>query len=142
MFKVITTSIVATFIGAFSAQAGDAELGEKDFKKCKACHQIAGPDGIVVKGGKTGPSLYGIVGAQAGSVAGYKYGKDIVVAGEEGLIWTEELLVAYVKDPKKFLTETLGKSAKSKMSFKVKDASNIIAYLATFSEDEIIDETT
>ena len=39
--------------------------GEKEFNKCKACHTIQAPDGTdVVKGGKTGPNLYGVVGRQ------------------------------------------------------------------------------
>ena len=126
------TALFATapFSGAF---AGNADAGEADFKKCKACHQIADAEGVIVKGGKTGPNLYGIVGKAPGSVEGFKYGKDLVALGEAGTVWTEELLVSYVADPKKFLSEQLGKSAKSRMSFKMKDASDIVAYLASFS---------
>ncbi|MFY0620369.1 MAG: cytochrome C [Pelagimonas sp.] len=121
--------------GAF-AEGGDAAAGEKAFKKCKSCHMIQDADGNnIVKGGKTGPNLFGIVGQQAGAVEGFKYGKDMVAAGEAGLVWTEETFAAYVKDPKKFLQEFLdSKKAKSKMSFRLKKGGeDVYAYLASLS---------
>ena len=43
-----------------ATMAGDAVKGESDFKKCKSCHSIVASDGTeIVKGGKTGPNLYG-----------------------------------------------------------------------------------
>jgi cytochrome c len=117
--------------------SGDAEAGEKVFKKCKSCHMIVSDtDETIVKGGKTGPNLWGVVGRTAGT-ADFKYGKDLVATGEAGLVWDEEQFVAYVADPKAFLRETLDDSgAKSKMSFKLKDAddaANVWAYLASVS---------
>ena len=60
--------------GAFadtSAPTGDVEAGEKAFKKCKSCHMIQDADGEnIVKGGKTGPNLYGVVGRTAGTYEG------------------------------------------------------------------------
>ena len=142
LLALTSAALLATSAGAFT---GDAAAGEKDFKKCKSCHVIANGDEVIVKGGKTGPNLYGIVGATAGTVEGYKYGADIVAAGEAGLVWTEELLVTYVADPKKFLSEQLGKSAKSKMSFKMKEADDVVAYLASLAPapemEEAMEET-
>ena len=55
---------------------GDAAAGERGFKKCKSCHMIVSDAGdTIVKGGKTGPNLYGVAGRQAGSVDGFRYGK-------------------------------------------------------------------
>ena len=61
-----------------------------------------------MKGGRTGPNLYGVVGRQAGTQEDFdKYGDSIVAAGEAGLVWTEELIVEYAKDPKAFLQDYL-----------------------------------
>ena len=43
--------------------AGDAAKGESEFKKCKARHAVISPYGTeIVKGGKTGPNLFGVIG--------------------------------------------------------------------------------
>jgi cytochrome c len=135
--------IYAAFLAAtlFAAPAfaeghasGDAGKGAKSFNKCKSCHVIVSDAGeTIVKGGKTGPNLYGLVGRTAGTVEGYKYGKSLVAAGEAGLVWDEEQFVAYALDPKKFLQEYLDDSkARSKMSFKLKKGGeDIYAYLAS-----------
>ena len=129
------TAVLISFAG-FAFAEGDAEKGEKDFKKCKACHTVASADEVIIKGGRTGPNLYGVVGRQAGTAEGFKFGSSMIQAGEGGLVWTEELLVAYVADPKGFLKEVTGDSgAKSKMSFKLKSADDVAAFLATTSED-------
>lgn len=117
---------------------GDAAAGEKDFRKCKACHSVVDDDGkSIVKGGKVGPNLYGVVGRQAGSLEDYNYGDSIVAAGEGGLIWNEEHFVGFVEDPKGYLAEVLDdKSARSKMSFKLrKGAADVYAYLASVGPD-------
>lgn len=134
MNRLIATAAVALLaVPAFAE--GDAEKGEKGFKKCKSCHMIVSDEGeTIVKGGKTGPNLYGLPGRAAGA-ADFKYGADIVAAGEGGLVWTEETFVAYTTDPKAFLQETLDStSAKSKMSFKLKKGGeDIWAYLVSVS---------
>lgn len=114
---------------------GDAGAGEKVFNKCKACHMIQDADGNdIVKGGRTGPNLYGLYTRVAGS-ADFKYGESIIEAGEKGLTWDEENFVNYVADPKKFLAEyNDDKRAKSKMSFKLTkadDAADVWAYLVS-----------
>ena len=117
---------------------GDAEAGAKTFNKCKSCHSIVSPDGeAIVKGGKTGPNLYGVVGRTAGTYEGFKYGDSIVAAGEKGLTWDEEHFVTYVQDPKGFLKDYLGEtSAKSKMTFKLKSGGeDVFAYLQSVSAE-------
>ena len=68
-----TTAALCLSFVAFAAPAlasGDAAKGESDFKKCKACHAIVADDGTeIVKGGKVGPNLYGVVGRAAASGA-------------------------------------------------------------------------
>lgn len=146
---MVKLSFLAAFAGpvlatalSTSAFAADPAKGEKDFRSCKACHTIANGDDVILRGGKVGPNLYGVVGRQAGSSAEFKYGDDLIAAGEAGLVWTEELLVSFVTDPKAFLSEQLETRAKSKMTFKKKDASDIIAFLASVApQPEPIAET-
>ena len=146
--KTIVKTFAAAGILALSTGAsfaeGDAAKGEGVFKKCSSCHMI-GPDAK----NKVGPALTGIIGAKAGAVEGYKYGKDLAAAGEAGLVWTEEEVFDYLKDPKKYLRAKLdNKKAKSKMSFKLKKEDqrlDVIAYLKTFSpaaEGEAAEEET
>ena len=143
-------NVIATTLGLCLAAAplfadghasGDAESGEKIFKKCKACHMIVSDDDTVIyKGGKTGPNLYGLYTRQAGTYEGYKYGKSIVAAGEAGLEWNEEEFVKYAADPKKYLRSYLDdKKAKSKMAFKLKkeqDAADVWAFLVSVGPAE------
>ena len=126
--------IVAAALLSSPAFAGDAAKGEADFKKCKSCHAITATDGTeIVKGGKTGPNLFGVIGRQIGSVADFKYGDSIVAAGADGSVWDEASLVAYVVDPAKWLQDKTGDAAaKSKMTFKLaKGGEDMAAYLAT-----------
>ncbi|WP_417712669.1 c-type cytochrome [Pseudophaeobacter arcticus] len=105
----------------------DPELvaqGAKVFKKCKACHKIG-------EGAKnsTGPILNGIFGASAGMVEGFKYSKPMLAAREEGLVWNEEALAAFLAKPRAFMKGT-------KMSFaglrKEGDIEAVVAYLRSF----------
>jgi len=121
------------------AGAGDIAKGEKKFKKCKSCHMIVDDSGrIIVKGGRNGPNLYGILGRTAGSIDGFKYGKSLVKLGTTGFTWSETEFVAYLANPKKYLVEKLDdKKARSKMSYKLKDeadALEIWAYLVSLTE--------
>lgn len=121
--------------------SGDAEAGGAAFnKQCVSCHVVMNEAGETLAGrkAKTGPNLYGIPGAQAGAVEGFRYGKDIVKAGaEQGMVWDEATFVGYVQNPTGYLREFTGnKKARAKMSFKVRkeeDAKNIYAYLVSLS---------
>ena len=107
----------------------DADLvkaGEKVFKKCKACHQV----GEGAKN-KVGPILNGIVGAPLGAVEGFKYSKAIKAKAEEGAVWDDTNLSAFLEKPKKWLKGT-------KMSFgglkKEKDRTAIVEFLKSHSQ--------
>lgn len=133
MIKSIAAMMALGLGLAAPAMAGDAAKGEKAYKKCKACHEIKAPDGTqIFKGGKTGPNLYGIIGATAG---GHKQSsKGLTGLGEAGLVWTEELLAVYVKDPSKFI-KAQGGEGRSKMSFKLpKGGEDVAAYLASVAK--------
>ena len=129
--RAILTAAFALFAG--SALAGDAAVGEKEFAKCKSCHGITAADGTaIVKGGKTGPDLFGIVGRQIGAVEGFAYGDSLVAAGADGSVWDEASLAAFMTDPGAWLKEQTGDTAaKSKMTFKLRaKGEDVAAYLA------------
>lgn len=72
---------------------------------------------------KQGPTLFGIVGRQAGSVEGYSYTK---ANKESGITWGDETMFEYLENPKKYIKGT-------KMAFpgfkKEEDRRDVIAYL-------------
>ncbi|WP_439524548.1 c-type cytochrome [Marivita sp.] len=132
--KIMIATAALLLAGSSAALAQDAEAGEREFNKCKSCHMIVADDGTeIVKGGRTGPNLYGIIGRQAGTNEDFRYGDSLVAAGEAGLVWDEEHFVSYVQDPKAFLAEYLDDSgARSKMSFRLrKGMEDVYAYLVS-----------
>ncbi len=132
---ILTTAFLALATPALAE--GDAAKGEKVYKKCKACHAITGANGEkLVKGGQTGPDLYGVIGRTAGSVEGFKYSDILAAAGEGGLVWDQENLAAYTMDPSGYLQEQTGDSGKSKMTLKLKKGNeDVIAYIASLSAE-------
>ncbi|MCW1954882.1 cytochrome C [uncultured Lentibacter sp.] len=141
--KLFSLLAASAFMAAAPAVAGDIEAGEKDFKKCKACHMVVSAEGEdIYKGGKTGPNLYGVIGRVAGSYDGYKYGNGLKDAADAGFVWSEEALAAYVADPKAWLGDN-GFATKSKMSFKLKDGgADVAAWLASVGPAPIEETTT
>ncbi|WP_420585648.1 c-type cytochrome [Ruegeria sp.] len=146
MSKLIAPTL--TLVLALASQAtaaGDPAKGEKLYNRCSSCHAIIKDGEVLVKGGITGPNLYGVVGRVAGSENDYRYGSerlpvgmftdDMIRAGEEGLIWTEENIAAYSQNPIVYIQEFLDdKTARPNMSVKLKKgAEDIAAYLATFT---------
>ncbi|MCR8549529.1 c-type cytochrome [Salipiger sp. P9] len=132
-FKIAMAIAAVTL--AQSAYAQDAGEGEKIFKKsCRSCHMIVDDAGeAIVKGGKTGPNLYGVIGRHAGSEEGFRYKKSIEDAKDKGLIWDEATFEEYVQDPTGFLKSYLDDSgARSGMTFKLKDGmADVYAYLVS-----------
>lgn len=126
----LSALLLAIFGVAGSASAeglGDPEKGEIVYKQCKACHQVG--DGAK---DRVGPHLNGIFGRAAGAHEGFRYSKSMDRMGDDGLIWTEETLDAFVENPKAMVSKT-------KMSFRgIKDETDradVLAYLRIFSDD-------
>lgn len=135
---ILSTLALALLTNQVFAE-GDAAQGEDDFRKCAQCHRILSSEGeMIVKGGITGPNLWGVVGrVAAGDEAFRKYGDSLIALGETGFVWSEERITEYARDPKAFLRAHLDDdSARANMTFKLKDASDIAAYLATFGPSE------
>ncbi len=117
-----------------NGDSGDSGRGERLFLKCKACHSIVKPDGgVVVKGGKVGPDLYGVIGRKAGTEPGFNYGAGLKELGDKGVVWTVELVSEYVENPTEFVREKTGDAAaRSNMSYKLAEGGeDVAAYLAS-----------
>ena len=97
--------------------AGDAAEGQKVYRKCQACHVVDKEQNRV------GPHLVGIFGREAGAVEGFRYSKAM---SESGIVWDEETIAAYLRDPRGYIKG-------NRMAFaglkKDEDVANIIAYL-------------
>ena len=101
--------------------AGNAVQGEAvAVKQCQICHSFN-------KGGKMvlGPNLFGIFGAPAGAVKGYKYSTALLASG---ITWTDANLTEFLADPEQFIKRTKAKFPGVKSS---KKRADVIAYLRT-----------
>jgi cytochrome c len=110
--------LAALLTTATAARAdGDPTKGKQIFNKCMVCHSIqAGVN-------KIGPSLHGVVGRKAGTVADYSYTDAMK---NSGLTWDEATLNKYLTNPRKLVPGT-------RMIFvglpKEPDRLDVIAYL-------------
>lgn len=135
--KHLTLALILALGTAAPVMAGDATRGEAEFKKCKACHAIVAADGAeIVKGGKTGPNLFGVIGRTVGTEREFAaYGDTLKAIGAAGRVWDEAALAAFVADPTAWVKEASGDpAAKSKMTFKLaKGAEDVAAYLSSLN---------
>ena len=110
----------------FSEPDGDIESGKKHFRRCASCHMI-GDDAV----NRVGPALTNTFGAVIGSDPDFRYSDVLVAAGQEGRIWDEEALDAFLESPREYLP-------RNKMSFRgfgnPDDRLDLIAYLKSFSD--------
>jgi cytochrome c len=103
------------------AQAADAGAGAKTFGTfCNSCHSADAPPQ-----NRQGPSLLGVVGRKAGTVADFRYSKAMKAYGKT---WTPAALDAYLTAPQKVVPGAA-------MTFRgLSDSAaraDLIAYLAT-----------
>ena len=99
--------------------SADPAAGEGVFRACQSCHKVEeGANGV-------GPTLYGVVGREVDSVAGYSYSGALE---EHADVWSPENLYAFLENPKGFAPGT-------KMSYAglkdPQDRANLIAWLDT-----------
>jgi cytochrome c len=116
----LVASLVSAPLFAQAMPAGNAANGAKVFAQCKACH-------VTDKGvNRVGPSLHGIVGRKAGTVAGFNYS---TANKNSGVTWDDKTLFVYLENPRKFMPGT-------KMAFaglkQPQQRADVIAYLKTF----------
>lgn len=92
-----TDKVSAEDIAEYMALTGDADAGRRVFTKCMSCHVIAEGQNRV------GPSLYGVVGSEAGGVENFRYSD---ANSQSHLIWTEPALYVYLENPREFMPGT------------------------------------
>ena len=97
---------------------GDIAHGEKQFKKCKACHSIKEGGG-----NKIGPKLWNVMFRPVGAVTDYKYSKALSSYGKE---WNWEEMNGFLIKPSSWIKN-------NKMGFaglkNEKDRASVILYL-------------
>lgn len=121
---IISAGLIALLLAptATLAQEGDPAAGKQVFNKCRACHEAE------TDRNKVGPTLLDVVGRTAGSLESFhsRYSDNMRQAGEEGLVWNEENLAEYLREPKAVIP-------KGTMAFpglkSDEDIANVIAYL-------------
>ena len=106
-------------VSAPTASAGDAASGAKLFAQCRVCHSVEpGKNGL-------GPSMHGVVGRKAGTLAGFNYSPAMKASG---FVWSDAKLNDYLRAPMKSVPGT-------KMAFAGiaddKRRADVIAYLDT-----------
>ena len=125
MKKLVIIASVLVAVSSIASAEGDIKAGKKVFKKCKACHSLKPEDN------KVGPTLYNIIGAEAGMNPGFRYSKAMT---EAGLVWDVETLAAFVTKPKDVVPRTSMAFAGLKKAEQVDD---LIAYLQSEMEPEV-----
>ena len=96
--------------------------GEGQWRACSACHALEqGENGV-------GPYLYGVVGRDVASAAGFGYSGNLIAVND---VWTPEELNAFLEDPKGYAPGTA-------MSYngmrRIEDRANLIAYLDSLDD--------
>ena len=135
---LVGVMVLTAASGASALEPGDAAKGEVVFKKCMTCHRIGeGAKNLV------GPVLNGVIGRKAGTAEGFAYSSLNKASGENGLVWSEDLIFDYLKDPNAFLRKFLtdkGKADLAKGSTKMvfnlpseAERRDVIAYVRKFS---------
>jgi cytochrome c len=118
---------LAASLGSANANEGDPKEGEEVFRaRCRQCHQV-GPEAK----NALGPLLNGVIGRKAGTIDGFSYSPANKKAGEEGWVWTVEVLLKYIENPREAMPG-------NRMAFvglkDEQDRKDLIAYLKTFSK--------
>ena len=103
---------------------GDIAHGEKQFKKCKACHSIKQGGG-----NKIGPKLWNVMFRPVGAISDYKYSKALSSYGKE---WGWEEMNGFLIKPATWIKG-------NKMGFaglkSEKDRASVILYLNQKSDN-------
>ncbi len=95
--------VAAVHVSLFADRtwASGSSAPESAFKECRRCHQV----GLGAEN-RIGPHLNDVFGRAAGSLSGFRYSRSMRTAGENGLVWDEQTLDAFLADPGSFVPRT------------------------------------
>ena len=121
VLKLGLAVLLVSVLGMHGALAtGNAGAGQGLFVRCAVCHTAQSG-----AANRIGPNLFGVVGRNAGTLAGYNYSRAMT---KSGLTWDEPTLAHYLMGPSALVPGT-------KMAFagfsNPQQANDVAAYLAT-----------
>lgn len=144
VFGILIMGVMVTVLNQFQGEmasairsdasgevVGDPQIqaGKRAARVCQACHDMTSARRL----NKVGPPLWGIVGAQAGRMEGYRYSPAHMERSKGCLIWDEPSLDAYLTNPKAFIPG-------NRMAFagmgNDEERHALIAYLATLKDGQ------
>jgi cytochrome c len=120
MFRLALVALVFVLTSAAAKEAviGNLGRGEQDFRACASCHSLTPNHNM------TGPSLAGVIGRKAGTLASFPRYSEALKSS--GVTWDEPSLDAWLEKPEGFIPG-------SRMVFPgirdAQDRADIIAYL-------------
>lgn len=95
--RIALAAVFALGVAAHAApaMAQDVAAGQRVYAQCRACHTIN-------EGGRNtvGPGLWNIYGSRAGQREGFRYSAAMMERAQAGLIWTEDNLRTYLRNPR------------------------------------------
>jgi cytochrome c len=110
-----------------TADTGDVVRGARVYQRCYSCHTVDPNEQAKLQG----PSLYGVVGRRAASLAGFSYSPALIAKAEAGLVWTEDELDQFLWEPERAIPD-------NQMGFfglpEARDRADLIAYLKNAAE--------
>ncbi|HXQ80894.1 MAG TPA: PQQ-dependent sugar dehydrogenase [Opitutaceae bacterium] len=127
---LVQTGLFLAFLGSPARAAdpfpiaGDPARGRAFFQQsCALCHAtVLGPGNVPISG--QGPSLVGVLGRRAGSVANFNYSKAMTASG---ITWDRATLETFLAAPTTLVPGTTMPAAVPNAA----DRLNLVAYLAT-----------
>jgi cytochrome c len=126
LFALATVLALAACDRTPPSTAPDPAAGQVAFRQCASCHQV-GPS---ARAG-FGPQLNGIVGRRAAATTDYTYSTAL---RNSGLVWTDEALAAYIRNPDALVPGTKMRFLCLGCSDRV--VADLIAYLRTLPTTE------
>ncbi len=86
--RILILAAVAIVAGMVSAHAQDGQTAFNN--ACRTCHSVKPDDN------RLGPSLAGVIGRKAGSVAGFAYSDSL---RKSGIVWDAAMLDKFIENP-------------------------------------------
>jgi|SRR6516164_5382688 cytochrome c len=94
MTKAFLAAVSLVIASTMAHADGDATRGEWRFTDCAACHSL------MLGANNIGPSLAGLFGRKAGTIADFRYSPAM---RRSTITWTPQLLDEFIADPQKLV---------------------------------------